>query len=277
MGAIPVLKYPGAKWRVADWIVSHMPPHVSYLEPFFGGGAVLFSKKPSHTETINDIDSNVVNFFKILREKPDELARVVRFTPWSREEYKSILTTDTGYFAKIGDPLEDARRLAVRMWQARGVRTRGKCQSWRHDIQGRQGSNCPKEWNRLPEAILAAAERLKEVQIENQDALKLIQRHAFPGVLIYADPPYVLETRNKNKIYQHEFTDDDHIKLLDILDDHPGPVLLSGYSCALYDGRLKRWQRKTRMTHAEGGLKREEVLWLNPIAARHNEQLKLFG
>ncbi|MBE3584965.1 MAG: DNA adenine methylase [Thermoanaerobacter sp.] len=253
----PVLKYPGAKWSLAKWIVSHMPPHRVYLEPFFGSGAVFFAKWPSHIETINDIDGQVVNMFRIIRERPDELAWLIEMTPWARAEYYES-------YELTGDPLEDARRFLVRCWQAHGAKLGGKC-GWRNDIQGRKGTNMPLQWKRLPMRILAVAERLKDVQIECQPALKLIERYRHPEVLIYADPPYPLSTRTR-ALYRHEMTEEDHIKLLDALDRHPGPVLLSGYSCPLYDERLRQWTKRTARALAEGGREREEVLWLNPIA-----------
>lgn len=84
----PVLKYTGSKWRMADWIISLMPPHRSYLEPFFGSGAVFFKKPPSRIETINDLDGEIANLFRCVREKTEELARAVELTPYSREEYE---------------------------------------------------------------------------------------------------------------------------------------------------------------------------------------------
>lgn len=84
----PVLKYPGSKWKMAEWIISLMPPHKSYLEPFFGSGAVFFKKEPSRIETINDMDGEIVNLFRCIREEPEELMRCVTMTPYSRAEYK---------------------------------------------------------------------------------------------------------------------------------------------------------------------------------------------
>jgi DNA adenine methylase len=72
---------------MAEWIISFMPPHQTYLEPYFGSGAVFFSKEPSPLETINDIDGDVVNLFRVIRDRPEELARLVYWTPYSREEY----------------------------------------------------------------------------------------------------------------------------------------------------------------------------------------------
>jgi DNA adenine methylase len=228
-----------------------------YLEPFFGSGAVFFNKPPSKVETINDIDGQVVNLFRVIRERPEELARLVGWTPWVREEYYAS-------FEETEDPVERERRFLVRAWQARASDLSKKV-GWRHERQGKQGRNAGKVWDGLPERILRAAERLKQAQIENQDALILIERYRLPEVLIYADPPYPRSTRS-NDFYTHEMTDADHLELLDALDKHPGPVLLSGYACPLYDDRLKHWDRKTARAIVEGGRERQEVLWLNPVA-----------
>lgn len=256
----PLLKYPGAKWRLADWIISYMPKHTTYLEPFFGSGAVFFNKPPSKVETINDIDGNVVNLFRVIRERPEELSRLIEFTPWARDEYYLS-------YEKTGDELEDARRFLVRCWQAFGTRM-GNRTGWRHNIQGANGGLYG-GWHRLPEDILSISKRLKTVQIESQLAVDLIIRYRYPEVLIYADPPYLWETRTDRSggrlMYAHEMTDSDHIELLEVLDAHPGPVILSGYACDLYDDRLKHWRRETHKAQAEKGQIREEVLWLKNI------------
>lgn len=256
----PVLKYPGSKWNIAQWIVSHMPRHHSYLEPFFGSGAVFFSKPPSRIETINDLDGNVINLFKVIRDKPKELARLIAATPYSRYEY------DQTFVAQPDNELEKARQFLVQCWQGHGFRTNGYKVGWKNDVQGRERAYALWNWNRLPDWILAATQRLKQAQIENMPAIELIQRFRFSEVLIYADPPYVLSTKS-GKAYKHEMTDEEHVELLDVLDKHPGPVLLSGYSCELYDTRLKHWEKKTIKALAEKGRAREEVLWINPVAA----------
>ncbi|MEW6064621.1 MAG: DNA adenine methylase [Bacillota bacterium] len=253
----PVLKYPGAKWSIADWIIQYLPKHTTYLEPFFGSGAVFFRKKPSKVETINDIDGDVCNLFRVIRERPEELARLIYWTPWSRDEYYAS-------YEKTGDPLEDARRFLVRSWQAFGFKPSDRT-GWRSNIKDLNG-NIGSWGFKLPQTILQCAERLKGVQIENQSALKVIKRYSQPGVFIYADPPYPLGTRS-NRMYSHEMTDSDHVELLDTLDKHPGPVLLSGYACQLYDERLSHWERFTLKAYAEGGRERQEILWINQVAA----------
>lgn len=277
IGAGSVLKYPGAKWTLAEWIIRHIPPHRVYLEPFFGSGAIFFSKPTSKFETINDLVGNVINFFKILRDRRHELAEKVRFTPWARNEYTQILpdSCTEGTFIRTGDELEDARRFLIRMHMGYGSKTSDRT-GWRNDTSGKgRNSSLPRTWKNLPVKILAASERLLDAQIECMPAVQLIERYYDPEVCIYADPPYPMSTKSK-RIYMFEMNDTEHAELLDVLDRHPGPVLLSGYSCKLYDKRLKHWERRTYKAIAESGRERTEVLWLNPVAAKYNQQLTLF-
>jgi len=263
----PVLRYPGAKWKMADWIIRHFPPHRVYLEPFFGSGAVFFSKKPVDVETINDIDGEIVNLFRVIREWPQELASMIDMTPWAREEYcKSYEKTD--------DPVEEARRFLVRCWQAHGSSYIYK-PGWRNCIAGRD-SYTP-TWNQLPRRILDTVARLKSAQIENQPAVKLIRRYKDPNVLIYADPPYVVSSKNWKRRYGHEMTDEEHIELLEALYSHPGPVLISGYENLIYDKCLARWDKECIEVVIEEGRIKKEVLWLNPIAAEYNRQYSLLS
>ena len=205
-----VIKYPGAKWSIADWIVSVMPPHKSYLEPFFGSGAVFFTKRPSRIETINDLDGEIVNLFRVVRERADELARAVALTPYSREEYdRSWNGAD-----EAADQVEAARRTLVRYWM-----THGSCSfyksGWKNDRAGREYAYAVQYWNRLPAWIAQAVERLKDAQIEQGPAVDVIRRFRSPEVLIYADPPYVLSTR-KQRQYHVEMADDaQHEELLE--------------------------------------------------------------
>jgi len=259
----PILKYPGAKWRLAKWIIQQMPPHKVYMEPFFGSGAVLFNKPPVEIETINDIDGDVVNLFKVIREKPAELARLIEFTPWARDEYCES-------YHRTGDDLEDARRFLVRCWQAFATRT-GYRTGWRHSAQG-HCPNMPEQWSKIPWRIYEVAKRLKHVQIENMDAIKLIEKYNHETVLIYADPPYILDTRDKG-IYAFEMTDEEHIRLLTALKRHKGPVILSGYENPLYTEHLKGWTVSKRTSATERGQSKTEAIWIN--YEPHHKQLKL--
>lgn len=264
-----VLKYPGAKWSLASWIVSRFPPHHSYLEPFFGSGAVLFSKPRSNIETVNDLDGDVVNLFACIRQDPEKLARIVWLTPYSRQLFNQ------SYFAEIPvDPFERAARFLVRCNQGYGFRTNEFRVGWKNDVQGRERAYAAKCWTELPELLLTAAERLRGVQIECRPALEVIRRFNHPNVLIYADPPYVLSSRSGGKKqYKHEMSDEDHVELLEALKAHRGPVLLSGYASSLYDNELKGWNRETTTTTDQLSRRREEVLWMN---FEPDRQVRLF-
>ncbi|QMV40235.1 DNA adenine methylase [Cohnella cholangitidis] len=262
MSAPRILHYPGSKWSMADWIISYMPPHSTYLEPFFGSGAVFFNKSPSTLETINDIDGDVVNLFRVIRDRPEELAHLVRWTPYSREEYYTS-------YEPVEDEVERARRFLVRTWQAIGAKTSDRT-GWRSNIQFDKAPHklWPAQWSDAPEEIIEATNRLKNVQIEQQPVLQILERYRYSEVCIYADPPYVLSTRS-SRMYRHEMNEDDHHELLEALDKHPGPVILSGYAHPLYDDRLGHWTRNERAATADRGKPRTEVLWINPIAAEH--------
>lgn len=250
-----IVKYPGAKWRIAPWIISNMAPHKSYLEPYFGSGAVFFLKEPSRIETINDLDGDVVNLFRIVRERPSELARAVTFTPYSRQEYNAA-------FEPADDPIEKARRFLLKTWQGHGFRT--YCRSgWKNDVAGRECSYAVRYWNELPEWMMRTASRLKDAQIEQMPAVELIRRFNRTDVLIYCDPPYVLSTRGLKRQYTHEMSDQDHVGLLETLLQHEGPVMLSGYDNGLYNRLLPGWTKLQKDTIAEKGKHRTETLWLN--------------
>ena len=251
-----MLKYPGSKWRIAEWIVNFFPKHRSYLEPFFGSGAVLFSKERSDIETVNDINGEVVNLFRQVQERPEILARQIYMTPYARDVYDGAWVCDP-------DELQRAVNMLIRANMGHGFRMTGERVGWKMDLQGREKSYAARQWCSLPDAILQATERLRGVQIENRPALDLIRRFRFPNVLIYADPPYLLEIRRGRKQYSHEMTEQDHEELLETLRLHPGPVLLSGYRSALYDAALRDWHKETILSADQTGRPREECLWMN--------------
>ncbi len=267
-----LVKYPGSKWRLAPWIISRFPEHHSYLEPFFGSGAVLFNKPTSHIETVNDLDGEVVNFFECIKKNPERLARAVYLTPYAREVYEkahSMMRDDAGC---TDDPFERALAFCICLNQGHGFRTTGEKVGWKNDIQGRERAYAVRDWNRMPDKVMQAAERLKGVQIECRPAVELIKRFNFPNVLIYADPPYVLETRY-GKQYCCEMTDRDHEELLDALLAHKGPAIVSGYPCALYDDALHGWRREETVGHTQSGNRKTEVLWMNFEPKERQERL----
>lgn len=250
-----VLKYPGAKNRLSKWINSYIPEHKVYVELFFGSGGVFFNKPRCHIETINDLNDEVVNFFKVLREQPEELAELIYYTPFSRTEYDSAYKEEDNI-----SNIEKARRYCVRCWQGFG------CANLYHNGfksgQQTKSPNPARGFSKLPYTLLEAAERLRGVQIENLPATELIRRYDTEDVFMYCDPPYLHSTR-KNYLYKHEMTDNEHIELLELLIRHPGKILLSGYDNELYNSFLQGWNKVQKSTLAEGGAKRVETLWMN--------------
>ncbi|MBU5677754.1 DNA adenine methylase [Alkaliphilus sp. MSJ-5] len=264
-----VLKWPGAKWSIANKIVDLMPEHKIYLEPFFGSGAVFFSKAPCNTEILNDLDGEVVNLFKCIRDNPDELARLVYFTPYSREEYKES-------YNRSGTDLEKAMQFLIRANMARAG-MQYYFSSWRH-AGPVLGATCKQrvtgDWNKVTEKIMEAAVRLKYAEIENSNAISLIEKYNRKDCLIYVDPPYLLSTR-KQRYYNVEMTEEqEHEELIKALKGHSGPVLLSGYNSELYNDLLEGWGRKEIPTQAEQGRRRIEIVWAN---YKLSNQISMFG
>jgi DNA adenine methylase len=268
----PPFKFYGAKSRLAPWIASLLPPHRGYVEPFAGSAAVLFAKPPARHEVLNDIDGNVVTFFRVLRDRPDELARACRLTPYAREEYRA---------ASLGDDLDDlerARRFFVRCMQgfnANGAGSHAGC-SWSNGSR-RGGGSSANIVAGLVDQLEAIADRLRGVIIENRSYEHIVPLYDGPDVVIYADPPYLGETRTgidrekrRARHYLHDLTtEDEHRALAEVLHQCDATVLLSGYASELYAELYGDWctvevsvQRPS--ANVAGGTGRAiEVLWCN--------------
>lgn len=251
-----IMKYPGSKWSIANWIIGFFPEHHSYLEAFFGSGAVLFNKPRSNIETVNDLDGNVINLFDWIKRDPERLAHEIYYTPYARQVYEDAFET------KSKDSLERAVNFYIRLNMGHGFRTTGEKVGWKNDVQGRERAYASREWCELPEKIMQAAERLRGAQIENRPAVELIERFNYPNVLVYCDPPYVLQTRH-GKQYMYELDNKGQNDLLDVLLTHRGPVLLSGYDNDLYNDRLKGWYKEETTSYSQVCSKKREILWMN--------------
>ena len=248
------LRYPGSKWSLAHEIISQFGDHYHYVEPYFGSGAVFFSKPVSPHELINDMNSLVVNFFRVLRDRTDDFLFVLEATPWSRDEYdKSHIQT--------GDALEDARRFVTRIWQAHASDLAKKT-GWKNRGSKQPARGMSVRWQRVPSELAEMAIRLKDAEIENRPAIEVIRRFATKDTLIYADPPYLMETRTQ-KMYAHEMSVDEHLEMLDVLKFHPGPAVISGYESSIYDKHLRDWKKiLVKPPKVEKQADRMEVLWV---------------
>ncbi len=272
----PPINYFGSKVRLAPWIATLLPAHRCYIEPFFGSGAVLFAKPPSVHEIVSDRNAAVVNFFRVLRERPRDLARACTLTPYARDEYAAAAVFDDSDV----DEVEAARRFWVRSVMSfnRCVNTRA---SW--SSSATRGSSDAMSAANMSDRLLEAAERLRRVAIDNAPAVKVIAKYGVAGAVIYADPPYLDSTRSslarsRRSDYACEHaSDDDHRELAEALRATDAVVLLSGQPSALYDEELYAdWWRVEREVHrptANGAgrpsKRAVEVIWSNrPLSAQ---------
>jgi DNA adenine methylase len=267
----PPFAYFGGKTMLAPRIAATFPPHEHYVEPFAGSLAVLLAKPRSRMETVNDLDRDLVTFWRVLREQPADLARVCSLTPHSRTEHLEAYALDDA-----PTDLERARRVWVLLTQGRGGQLRPT--GWRHYVDP-AGSvvGMPGYLEAYVERMGPAVARLIGVSLECQPALDVIRRYGrSSNVLLYVDPPYLGSTRVSGG-YRHEMrSDDEHRELADALQECRAAVVLSGYDSPLYDELFEGWHT-TRMdtTTGQGGTRQErrEVLWSNRAPAA----LDLFG
>jgi DNA adenine methylase len=257
----PPFTYFGGKTAIAGRIVALLPPHEHYVEPFAGSLAVLLAKPPSRMETVNDADGDLMNFWRMLRDRTDDLLRVAALTPHSRGEHLSS-------FAPADDDLERARRVWVRLTQGRGGHTSRRT-GWRYyqDPRGSH-SSMPEYVDAYLERICPAARRLRGVSLECKPAVDLIRDYGrHPETLVYADPPYLGSLRTWGNNYAVELrSDEEHTELLEVLLGCRSAVVLSGYASDLYDGLLSTWSRREIATQTGNGgtdRARTEVLWSN--------------
>jgi DNA adenine methylase len=270
----PPIPYFGGKMTIGPQIAALLPAHSHYVEPYCGSLAVLFAKPPSDHETVNDLDEGLVTFWRVLRRRPDDLARVCALTPHSRVEYQAAVPLDAD------DELELARQVFVKLTQGRSGRLRRT--GWRHYVNPAGCStSMPGYLDAYVERIAPAVERLQHVTLESAPALDVIAKYgAEPDVLLYVDPPYLGSTRGWDNAYRMEMRgDDEHRKLAEALHAARAVVVLSGYPSDLYDRELyPGWDRHTIATSTGQGGKwdaRTEVLWSNRPLGVH-PQLELW-
>lgn len=255
----PILRWHGGKWRLAPWVIGHFPPHRIYVEPFGGGASVLLRKPGCETEIYNDLDGDLVNLFRVIRDRGADLADLLDLTPYARDEYDTL-------YAMTDDPLEAARRFVARSFM--GMNSKGALQKSGFDARvnpdafvGRLNS-----FMAVSGELAAVATRMRRVIIEHCEAVELIGRYDRPDALVYADPPYLSSVRS-GKYYRHEMDAAQHAALLDTLCASTSMVLVSGYASALYDFKLADWHRVELDARTDGGAERIEVLWLNASAS----------
>jgi DNA adenine methylase len=254
----------GGKFSHLDWLLPFLPNCHHYCEPFGGSAAVLLNRDPSPVETYNDLDNEVVNFFRVLRTQKDALVESIGLTPFSREEFYHACMPPTGPMSG----LEKARRFFVRARQVRtGLAQTASLGRWANcKNTSRAGmSGVVSRWLGSVEALPHIAERLLRVQIENRPALEIIDLYDDKGAFFYCDPPYPHETRGDSKAYGYELTDDNHRAFSEKLHGIRGRAAISGYHGPLYDKLFADWhciEAPAKQCHSIKR-SRQEVLWIN--------------
>ena len=265
------LRYYGGKWRIAQWIISHFPPHRVYIEPFGGSASVLMRKARSYAEIYNDLDGEVVNVFEVLRdpEKAAALEKLIKLTPYAREEYGRI-------WSRTEDCIEQARRTIAKAYFGYGSDTifRKNCTAFRSDTD-RKGTTVIRDWQTYPDNIITFSRRLQGVVIENRPAVDVIDQYDKEDALIYADPPYLKETRrHRYHGYRHEMSKSDHRRLAEVLHRVKGMVIISGYKNDMYDNDLySDWRKVMKKTTNTNNLGVNEVLWISPNTPEQQPEL----
>jgi DNA adenine methylase len=272
----PIMHYFGGKWNLAKWIISHFPPHTNYIEPFGGAASVLLRKKPAKREVYNDLDEHIVDLFRVLRDgkKAQKLIEQIYLTPFSRAEYDDCFD-----FKEEIDLVEKARKMITVSFLAYGsdVVTRRAKTGFRASICCKRWQSACDDWRYFPDAIYPIVDRLKHVMIEKKDAVELIGKYDSPVTLFYLDPPYPHTTRISDKNYRFEMKQEDHINLLENLNQLEAMVVLSTYDNELYDDYLAgSWQKVHRQTHNQSNKITTEMLWLNRAAVKRQPQKSLF-
>lgn len=258
----PILRYHGGKWLLAPWIISYFPEHRIYVESFGGAASVLLRKVRSYAEIYNDMDGEIVNLFRVVRDRGDELAKALSLTPFSRAEYYAAMEISP-------DSFESARRLTVRSFMGFGSDSYNeKRRSGFRASSNRSGTTPAHDWAHYPECLQIIIHRLQGVVIENAPAIKVMSDHDGPETLHYCDPPYVHSTRSAKghspNCYRHEMTEDDHRELALFLRGLKGMVIVSGYDSLLYRDLYIGWKKAKKRALADGAKVREEILWMSP-------------
>lgn len=263
----PPFAYYGGKTNLADRIVELLPQHGHYVEPFAGSLAVLLAKPRSDMETVNDLDGDLMCFWRVVRDQPDELARVMDLTPHSRTEHSEAYDLDSA-----PNDLERARRVWVLLSQGRGGTMRRT--GWRfYGNPAGSSYSMPDYLAAYAARIPPCATRMHGVSLECRDALDVIGDYGkHPDVLLYCDPPYVRATRNSTN-YRHEMeTEEQHRDLAAALHAARSAVVLSGYGSPLYQDLYAGWDRVELSAWTGNGIRngasktdgdRVEVLWSN--------------
>lgn len=250
----------GGKSMMVQKLVDLIPKHEVYFEVFGGGGALLFAKQPSRVEVYNDVDSRLVNFFRVIRDPETfaEFYRQISLIPNSREEFEDARARARG---KKGDMIEKAVDMYILTRQSFS----GNMRCWKFINSNDWGHH---QWINSIEDLPRAVKRLMRVSIEHISFEKLLPHADFEEAFVYLDPPYLRQTRKSKYEYKHEMSDEQHRTLLRTIKKMKSKIMLSGYHSELYDGELTDWRtlefdaKQLQRIHHNAPT-RKEVVWMN--------------
>lgn len=258
---IIAFNYFGGKFNHIDFILKRLPDTRAYIEVFGGSAAILLNKKPTRIEAYNDVNLTVVNFFRTLRDKRDELCEAIYLTPYSLDEYKNSFLT-----MNEGTDVERARKFYVVVNQSFNANT-ARLTGWKMSTVESRAliSEALNRWLSKINNLGPVIERLKQVQICNYDFRQIFEKFDDDQALFYCDPPYMHDVRATNNEYNFEMTNEDHIELLELARTAKAKVAISGYDCELYNSTLKDFYKCTANEKRDTILHsaRKEVLWTN--------------
>ena len=259
-----------AKGQIFEVVLQHLEQSEIYVEPFSGAATILLNRRPSTFEILNDVDGNVVTFFRVLRDHPDELIRRLQLTPYAKDEFESCKE-------KLAIGLECDEIERARWWYVCVAQSRAGEVALRWKIGRIRDETCFA--NRIDDSLRLISERLRRVAIHNKDAVELVGYYNSEEATCYCDPPYPLSVRRKTGKYKHDSTDDLHDRLMDAVTapDYRAQCVISSYRNDLYDERLADWHRIEVEVcgHAADGDSREaklrtECLYVNRMPRRQS-------
>lgn len=279
MNNLTMIRWAGGKGRQLPDLLPLIPRGKTYVEPFGGGAAVLLNKQRSEVEVYNDLDSALVNLFEVVRDDEtfDEFAQRLEWTPYSRTEFANAV--------RHHEDGDDRVTRAVMFYTMLNQSISGKRLALPSEWSRSRYQNLSERWVMRQRKLGPIHSRIRGVQIECRDALDVLQEWDGPDSVFYCDPPYILETRKKQKYYAVEPGDDYHEQLVDVLLGVEGMVILSGYEHPIYQRlREKGWMTDiyganasmnvVREDEAKG--RRKEIVYRNPHAADQGERRPLF-
>lgn len=254
----PALRYYGSQWNNAPWIISHWPAHHTRVIPFAGGLNDELRAPRARLTNASDLDGRVINFFQVLRDRPDELVAAIHLTPWHEGEYAISQTA-------VADPLEYARRFWCACWMSvqGGPNPGNSGFRWQRSVDSRWSvpANDAIDLSHL----YAVADRLKHIHFFQRDGRELIEMHqGNENALVWCDPPFVDDTRaNGGRGYNEETSEALHRDTAVLLHKHTGHALITGYDCDLYQELYADWVRVDKVVRTSGE-DRIQSLWISP-------------